>query len=76
VLGVRQVAGAYVTPRIELLVELAVGAATYVVSALVIARATAKDLLVLVRGAIARRRGGGGRDARDSLASLPPPSEQ
>jgi lipopolysaccharide exporter len=45
---------------IQLVVEIAVGAVSYVIAALVLCRATAKDLLQLTRSVLRRRRGASG----------------
>ena len=54
IFGVKQVDGA-LYPILQLLLEIVVGAIAYIAAALVLCRATAKDLLGLLRQALRRR---------------------
>ena len=59
VLGVRRAMTAIdAQPWLDLIVEMATGAVVYVAAALVVCRATSRDLLGLVTGMLKRRRKG------------------
>jgi hypothetical protein len=58
VLAMRHALVGSVGPWAELVLEIAVGGATYVVAALVICRGTARDFLTLAKGVLRGKRGG------------------
>jgi PST family polysaccharide transporter len=58
VLAMRHALGGSVGPWAELFLEIGVGGVTYVIAALAICRATARDFLTLAKGVLRGKRGG------------------
>ncbi|HTJ42676.1 MAG TPA: oligosaccharide flippase family protein [Kofleriaceae bacterium] len=67
VLGLRHVLEGNVAPWIDLLAEMAAGAISYVIAALILCRDTAKDFLSLAKGVLKGKRGGAAPDPDDDL---------